>query len=598
MDSLTDRETGNLVFDSPATSVHTSDSELPEGFSARFWQDWLDCEPILFRHALKWCSGDRDSAWEVIRESMFRAGSRYQRLDHPPGHPMSWFLRQTYWSFLDYERANKRRIDHHRKSTDGLYARSDRLPTAESPEAGIERRQRAGWVHSELDKLPERLRRVMVLRWLGEMDYAEIASHLQSTPESARKQAQEAHDLLRTRLSADSNLPRERPVNAFPEPDPDRRASISAVSQANVFQFPFDTHGSRLIRLKLQDGLSRLSLLFTTSRPVRLRQKVAGLERYIAQHPGGWKKRMALGIACFELGDLEKAHAAFSFVSKRQIHLPAPEAWLGRLAMLKGEATIAQTHFLLAAGRTKVKGEQGYFEGWAAFAAGNAETAVHRLNESHDSHSGFPYPADALAMTLFSIQDYPALIPESDGIRYLPAQSLAQLVFRALAALASDQAALFHLIVRHLVSSRPQDTISLILGVLANCREVSPGNDEVKDARKLLRRFNRANPNSVVGLLLKAELEHLQSRDDHVLAVLRQLEPIAGECLIAASGLLEWNLRLGHFTMPGRQVEVLERAPMLNPFQRRLLDLAKQHPDTSAASSLSALPVWLASLVL
>lgn len=105
-------------------------------------------------------------------------------------NPRAWAYRSVYRLAMDQHRLRRRLL--------GLVVR---LGEREAPGRPDLADRIAVW--AEVDRLPERRRSVIYLRYRSDLSYEEIGQALGITPSAARSHAAQAMDTLRHRLAAD-----------------------------------------------------------------------------------------------------------------------------------------------------------------------------------------------------------------------------------------------------------------------------------------------------------------------------------------------------------------------------------------------------------
>jgi RNA polymerase sigma-70 factor (ECF subfamily) len=110
----------------------------------------------------------------------------------------SWFARSIANAVIDHYRSHGRRAVAVGSAADlDLIADEWAQFHRPSPEESLVVEQRLTETLRRLDRLPDRLRAVMVQRFLEEKSYTEIAKTLSITEALVRKRVQEARTLLR-----------------------------------------------------------------------------------------------------------------------------------------------------------------------------------------------------------------------------------------------------------------------------------------------------------------------------------------------------------------------------------------------------------------
>jgi RNA polymerase sigma factor (sigma-70 family) len=180
----------SIMYDQPDADDLMLLRALQEGQQSAFWTLWMKHSPRLFAVCLRAMRGNRMEAEDALAQAMLRAFDKLPRLAAGISTPASWLVRMTANVCMDIYRDRARST----KATARLERLwSDRVqlpevdadaPAEELPAALIER-------------LPDPLREVFVLRVLQQASYPEIATRLGLTCVTARKRVQLSRAALR-----------------------------------------------------------------------------------------------------------------------------------------------------------------------------------------------------------------------------------------------------------------------------------------------------------------------------------------------------------------------------------------------------------------
>jgi len=138
--------------------------------------------------------GDIHEAEDLTQESLLRAYRSLARFD-PTQRFVGWLFGIAAHVCRDCLRRRGRSREH--TSEAAADARSDRTPRDEAADA-----EERGRVQQAVRSLPIKYREVIVLHYLEEMSYEEVAASLGIRPDAARRRALRAREMLRSRLSA------------------------------------------------------------------------------------------------------------------------------------------------------------------------------------------------------------------------------------------------------------------------------------------------------------------------------------------------------------------------------------------------------------
>lgn len=174
------------------------------GDASAFWQLWEAHSGRLFAICLSRMHGNREDAQDALGDAMLRA---FERMPCCAGRIVrleQWLNRLTRNVCTDI----------HRRRIRGMQAEADlAIRGGETPEEGADPFHSAVSVVCQSDipisalmeRLPERLREVLVLRVLRKMSYDEIAARLHLTSVNARKRVQQARAALRAMVRNSQN---------------------------------------------------------------------------------------------------------------------------------------------------------------------------------------------------------------------------------------------------------------------------------------------------------------------------------------------------------------------------------------------------------
>ena len=146
--------------------------------------------------------GDRDAALEVANATFYKA---YRALDSvDPTRPLRpWLVRIATNEALNYLRSRGRDVRQTLGGEAGAAALSA-VPSGEAdPEAGTLAREERDAVRRALAALPEHYRVVVVLRYLHDLSYAEIAAQTGLSANTIGVYLLRAREQLRARLAAE-----------------------------------------------------------------------------------------------------------------------------------------------------------------------------------------------------------------------------------------------------------------------------------------------------------------------------------------------------------------------------------------------------------
>jgi RNA polymerase sigma factor (sigma-70 family) len=274
---------------------------------------------------------DAEEAFSRASLLLYRKLPAYrERLENLRG----WILRLTFNACMSLHRENRRRGEQslEETSTESLTSLVliDTSPEG-NPESSYLQKELGQFLRSSIESLPERLRETMIGH-LSLDGYREIAERLSINEANARKRIQEAREALTRGLA-------QYRAGSAPPPAPRQPAKPRQAAVSNeVGNPPERVRALRAVVLEGGEAEGLLALRLPSS-PERRH----ALERYVEQHPRGWKKRLALARALLEEGRVEDAVPHLEHGLERQPRQLA--AWLDLIAVYR-----LQGRFEVAAG--------------------------------------------------------------------------------------------------------------------------------------------------------------------------------------------------------------------------------------------------------
>ncbi|MCF2858042.1 sigma-70 family RNA polymerase sigma factor [Pseudoalteromonas sp. SMS1] len=167
-----------------------------EGHS-EFWRLWLENKEKLLSCCYRWLRNDSDKIEDVIAHTCEKAFKAYTRSSAMIENEFAWLCRIAHNLCMDVHRANAKHqdiVNHVSELPDQFYFADNQSASLESEHLNLSLYNK---LLQEIDILPKDLRLVMQYKFMYEMEYTEIASRLQLSPENVRKRVQ----LARKRLS-------------------------------------------------------------------------------------------------------------------------------------------------------------------------------------------------------------------------------------------------------------------------------------------------------------------------------------------------------------------------------------------------------------
>jgi RNA polymerase sigma factor (sigma-70 family) len=193
-----------LGIDQAAAVVRTASPATQNG--AAFWDVWLRHQDHLLRQCLRIMSGNVADAEDALSSAMMRASTRYEVYADEIINERAWLSRLVRNCCIDHFRAVQRRhrlLERHAPGrTGGQRTELQAVPPAgatlqPSPEQNAIDRSLLSRLAEDMRRLPEHLRRPLMMRFLQDKSYAEIAETLSLTNATVRKRIQLARQRLR-----------------------------------------------------------------------------------------------------------------------------------------------------------------------------------------------------------------------------------------------------------------------------------------------------------------------------------------------------------------------------------------------------------------
>lgn len=167
--------------------------------SSPFWQVWLQHKDYLHQQGLRLMGGNVADTEDAVNTAMLRAFQRFSSSRGEILNERAWLSRILHNICMDLHRERRRRGE----SEDMV--EGTEVPESSSPEAlpdeVLLESERAEKIRACIQALPPNLRKPLMMRFLQDMSYADIALQLELTNCNVRKRIQLAYGILRTTLS-------------------------------------------------------------------------------------------------------------------------------------------------------------------------------------------------------------------------------------------------------------------------------------------------------------------------------------------------------------------------------------------------------------
>ena len=298
-----------------------------ESTTTNVWQLWEAEQNHFHRLALRWLNGNADDAAEGLNRAAIKVWQAASDATNTIANPMGWLTGLVRHTCLDLHR-EQHRHSRHLESLDGdgseaMAHECIAAPRAQSPEAHLLLREKYAYIHAAIDALPVRLRTPLILRCGHELSYEVIGTRLNLAPGNVRKRIQAARTILRSQLRAYQQN-RADPSLLAPWPE-----------AHGFFEYDVDmvtTDSDDSVNTAVQPRVTMLDQI--SKREV---QKLGTLRAYVARHPTGWKKQLALADQLCKMGHNSEAIDAYRQVLQKQPQLLSVWLQAGRLYQALGQ---------------------------------------------------------------------------------------------------------------------------------------------------------------------------------------------------------------------------------------------------------------------
>lgn len=297
----------------------------PVDWDAVFVEVWTFHSRELFRCCLRRMNGDRGEAEEAFSRVALKVYGDFPRHYRQVVSLRSWLLRLAHNVCMDIHRERRRERQECLvfEEPEERQVVVEALPVAApDPERRLLQRELQSALHASIGHLPARLRRTTIC-YLRSASYREVAENLCITEAAARKRMQEVRVLLAPRLAAYRSGDRSARLLALP-----RRPSVEVGGEPSAPEATsrawFHVARRSVLVTSLLGAETEAVLRFHQS--PGLPGEGRRLERYVADHPGGWKGRLELAHWLAQEGRIgEAADELERVVAKRPLML---EPWL------------------------------------------------------------------------------------------------------------------------------------------------------------------------------------------------------------------------------------------------------------------------------
>ena len=175
---------------------------LSEGDNHAFWPLWQRYQKYLYYRCLYWMKDDAYEAEDALSLAMLKARHKLPNHAHKIVNFRAWLTRLTHNICMDKHRQARRKAIGVDNIDDLAGASLDAiLASSTSPESALLSEELSQSVLQAINRLPERLRQPVVLRYYYQVSYPDIAQQLAVSQNNIYKRIQEARKKLKKYLS-------------------------------------------------------------------------------------------------------------------------------------------------------------------------------------------------------------------------------------------------------------------------------------------------------------------------------------------------------------------------------------------------------------
>jgi RNA polymerase sigma factor (sigma-70 family) len=379
---------------------------------ASFWSLWQNHQTILYRKCLKVMHGNVDEAEDALSTAMLKARDKMllncDRIKNFKG----WALRLTENVCFDLLRKHRRLVhygeipdcfaDNH--TDDGFFLMENR-------ERQLSQKAALQEVFRMANGLPLRLRGPFLLRFFLAEPYRCIADHFCISEENVRKRIQEARSVLKRQYGAKlSGLLSSSFLEGDMDPESPLvtriRQDVRKVLGAAEPEVDIPVTTAWIVEALPGIGREKEILFFLPLRGGRLQNRAAALMRYVARHPGGWKKRLELAQIFVATGLWDQAERELRRLREKHPRVFAGGVILGVMLAESGRRDEAAGLFEEAGSLAKRASSKEFFAGMAAWSrrcGGKALAFFEKASRLESANMSF---RQAMGICLFTSERY------------------------------------------------------------------------------------------------------------------------------------------------------------------------------------------------
>jgi RNA polymerase sigma factor (sigma-70 family) len=295
----------------------------------QFWGLWQRYQGGLYKKCLKMMKGDEAEAEDALSIAMLRAREKVVEKSADINNFKGWISRLTENICIDQIRRKKKQESWDEGFEEGWSHGICQSINHESLENQVQREDLANRIYEVVMKLPSTFKGPVLLRFFLNLSYHKIAKHYHLTNTNIRKRIQRAREILdkelkgKIKYSWKSCLFIEIKNLNLPTWEKIKKESEKILNESKS-ELEVHYTSSQRIRIILPGGGEKKILVYLMKEPKRKTTRIKTLEKYIAQYPKGWKKRMELAELLYSNGEWDRAIDELQIIIERQsCHLEA-----------------------------------------------------------------------------------------------------------------------------------------------------------------------------------------------------------------------------------------------------------------------------------
>ncbi len=352
----------------------------PQG-DADFWRLWEDNKNVFFKRCLKILNGDTCQAEDALSSAMLKAREKMINYSDSIHNFRGWALRLTENVCLDFLRKHRKLVSLDDFPDSFACTETDSVSVfLESADNYQSREALLLGILDTLNDLPLRLREPALLRFLYSASYRDIAGRLRISEENARKRIQEARSFLKCHHGEEAARSMFAAGEKAIEPDSAAMKRIwrdaGAIPDNGGPEIELYCSSAWIVIAPQAPGMDREIPVFLPLKPTWRGKGFVSIIRYIAKHPGGWKKQLELAQILYAVGIWNLAEQEFRHVLKKNRRSFPAWMLLGNILMESGRSEEADDLFRKAASLVYLDASRRYLAGMSAMCRGEDAEAL------------------------------------------------------------------------------------------------------------------------------------------------------------------------------------------------------------------------------